>query len=73
MILERIQAKSKGQYISCYIGNKKYTSWWTSPPDPVDHVGIEYLNDRYSCITTEKRVKKFKQLYKELMKSEVEL
>ena len=62
----------KGWTITCHLGHNTYTSWWTSPPKSLDHVGIEYLRDRYSCITTQKRVEKFKELFKRLMESEGE-
>lgn len=62
----------KGWYITCKIGKNSYTSWWTSPPKSLDHVGIRYLRDRYECITTNKRADKFKELFKKLMESEGE-
>lgn len=72
MKLSKKKSTNKGYFITCHIDKNTYTSWWTSPPESVDHVGIEYLKDRYCCITTKKRVEKFKGLYKKLMKSEGE-
>lgn len=57
--------------IICHIGNSEWTSAWPAPPDSVDHAGHDYLENRYKCLTTEKRVKKFKQLYKGLMKEDL--
>jgi len=48
------------------IGKKEFKSWWDSPPKSIDHVCINYLNNRYPCITTENRVVRFKQEYKKL-------
>ena len=55
-----------GVYIILTIGKRKNTSFWSAPPSSIDHVGLNYLSDRYPLITTEKRMKKFKELYKEL-------
>lgn len=60
----------KGWYITCHVGQCTYTSWWTSPPNSIDHVDIGYLKDRYACITTQNRVTRFKSLFKVLMKDE---
>jgi len=62
----------KGWNITCHLGMNTYTSWWTSPPKSVDNAGIEYLKDRYRCISTSKRMENFKKMYKMLMEGEGE-
>lgn len=66
MRLFKIQGKENGYNISLIIGNKEYISYWSSPPKNIDHVGIDYLSNRYSKITTKKRLNKFKALYRKL-------
>lgn len=56
-----------GYFITCHIGEEKYISWWKWPPKSVDHAELEYLKNRYPCISTMKRADKFKTLYRTLM------
>lgn len=60
------RANYSGIYIILNIGKKQNVSYWSAPPSSIDHVCIRYLSDRYPLITTEKRMAKFKELYKEL-------
>lgn len=62
------QAQHRGIIICIKIGDRINESWWSSPPDSCDHVGLHYLNDRYPLITTEKRMKDFKVKFKDIMK-----
>lgn len=66
MKLEIKDGKHRGNYITLKIGERVNTSYWGAPPSCIDHVGLEYLSDRYPLITTEKRMTKFKELYREL-------
>ncbi|MDU3526436.1 hypothetical protein [Clostridium sp.] len=66
----KLELKNKenysGVYIILTIGKRKNVSYWSAPPNSIDHVCLKYLSDRYPLITTEKRMAKFKELYKEL-------
>lgn len=66
MWLVKDKSNKGGYVITLFIGNKGYSSWWSSPPENIDNVGLEYLKDRYSIITTKKRLEDFKLLYKNL-------
>lgn len=57
--------------ITVHIGEQKWTSYWASPPQSVDHLTTDLLETRYKCLSTEKRIKKFRALYKELMKDNI--
>lgn len=72
MRLEKIKNKNRGYDIYLIIANKAYHSWWSSPPESVDHVDLGYLKNRYPKINTNIRVKTFKELYKNLWKSVTE-
>lgn len=43
-------------------------SWWSSPPDSIDHVGIGYLKGRYGNVKTEHHEEFIKSRFKEEMK-----
>ena len=66
MRLEKVENKNKGCFIYVIIANRKYGSYWTSPPKSVDHVDLEYLKGRYIKINTTERMNQFKELYKNL-------
>jgi hypothetical protein len=66
MKLEKRSGKYSGYCIDLIIGGRKYESYWDSPPTSVDHVGLEYANGRYPVIATKKRLREFKDLYKNL-------
>lgn len=56
----------KGYDIIVKIGDKEYRSWWTSPPEENYIFDMEYLRNRYSCITTRKRAEEFSRLWPKL-------
>lgn len=66
MKLLKRDGKHDGFYITLVIGKRENVSWWSSPPNKVDHVGLSYLTDRYPLITTRKRAEDFKELYANL-------
>lgn len=66
MRLEKVENRNRGYDIYLIIGNKEYKSHWTSPPESVDHVDLEYLKNRYPAINTKYRMNFFKELYKNL-------
>lgn len=67
MKLQKVKNDRCGGYdIYLIIANRKYHSYWSSPPDKIDHVGLGYLKDRYPKINTQKRMNEFKELYKNL-------
>ncbi|MBY0122180.1 hypothetical protein [Bacillus sp. S/N-304-OC-R1] len=43
-------------------------SWWSSPPDSIDHVDITYLQGRYGNVRTKRHEEFLKQRFKEEMK-----
>ena len=60
------QKLNRGYAIILEIGGKKYTSYWTSPQERALNFEKEYLKERYSVITTDKRAKEFSSLYAKL-------
>ena len=66
------KAALSGFNITCVISERYYTTWFQNPPKSFDHVDIEYLKNRFPCITTERRANKFKELYKRLIEEEVQ-
>jgi hypothetical protein len=44
------------------------TSWWSSPPEDIDHVSLDYIQDRYSTARTKRHEEFIKQRFKEEMK-----
>lgn len=62
----KVPHRMKGWDIACQVGGKVYWSWWTSPPEGRLIADQTYLEDRYPIITTEKRAKQFKELYKKM-------
>lgn len=64
MKIRKEKGENSGFIIYLKIGNSEYKSWWASPPSKIDHVDLEYLRNRYSIITTEKRAVEFKILWK---------
>lgn len=57
---------SGGYDIACEIGQHTCWSYWSAPPESIDHADMGYIHERYGIITTEKRAKRFKELYKDL-------
>jgi len=55
-----------GYYIILEIGNRQYRSYFNNPSPNIDHAHLEYFTGRYPIIRTEKRMNKFKELYKQL-------
>lgn len=66
MQLSKRVHKTGGVTIRCSIGTKACSSFWSGPPDSIDHVGIEYIMGRYPIITTPKRASEFKKKYRAL-------
>lgn len=62
----KVPHRMKGWDIACQVGKRIYWSWWTSPPEGRLIAEQCYLKDRYPIITTEKRAKEFKELYKKM-------
>ena len=62
-----IDPKESGFTIGCQIGDTRQKSYWSAPPEKIDHVGLEYLRNRYPLIVTEKLAAEFKKQFKELM------
>ncbi|WP_236896928.1 hypothetical protein [Clostridium beijerinckii] len=70
MKLSKEKCKDRGYIVYMTIGKVTQKSWWSSPPDNIDHVDKGYLQDRgYYKITTEERLKEFKDQWKELFKN----
>lgn len=64
MNLRKEKNPDGGYEIYLTIGNKTVKSFWSSPPDNIKHVDAGYLRDKgYWLITTEKRLKEFKELW----------
>lgn len=62
MKLRKEKNPNGGYKIYLTIGNKTLSSFWSAPPDNINHVDAGYLQDRgYWTITTEKRLKEFKE------------
>ena len=55
-----------GWVIIVKIGKRINTSYFSNPAKSVDHAHLEYFQERFPLITTEKRMIKFKELYKTL-------
>lgn len=67
MELRKEKCKENGYIIYMNIGGVTQKSWWSNPPDDINHVDMGYLQDRgYYKITTEKRLKEFKEAWKKL-------
>ena len=62
----KVPNRMKGWDIACQVGDRIYWSWWTSPPEGRLIADQCYLKERYPIITTEKRAKQFKELYKKM-------
>lgn len=60
--------KEKG-VITQFIDGKGHLSesWWTSPPESIDHAGIDYLKNRHLNIKTEKHVSFIQAEFKKQM------
>lgn len=71
MKIEKRNGVYSGYYIDLIVGGERYESYWDAPPACVDHVGLEYAKGRYPIITTEKRLKDFKEFYKNLWIDEI--
>jgi hypothetical protein len=64
MKLKKEKCKDRGYIVYLTIGNKTQKSWWSAPPDDINHVDARYLQDRgYWMITSEIRLKQFKELW----------
>jgi hypothetical protein len=64
MELSKEKCKDNGYIVYLKIGDKLQKSYWSAPPDDINHVDKGYLQDRgYWSITTEKRLKEFKELW----------
>lgn len=67
MELKKVKKENfSGFQIILIIAGTQYYSYWSAPPESVDHVGLEYLRDRYPIINTKERANTFKELYKNL-------
>lgn len=47
---------------------RRSTTWWSSPPDSIDHADISYLRGRFGSGLTKYHEKFIKQRFKEEMK-----
>lgn len=47
---------------------KESTTWWSSPPNSIDHVYITYLQGRFGNVRTERHEKFIKEQFKLQMK-----
>lgn len=59
-----------GYFIYVKVGGLEYSSWWSGPPKEEKHFHLDYINERYRIITTEKRLEKFQQLWNEMWDKE---
>ena len=60
------KGETKGYDIIIKVGNKEYSSWWTSPPKENFIFDKDYLKDRYWIIITDKRAQEFSRLWSEI-------
>lgn len=50
--------------VAVCIGKSVCESYWSGPPENIDHVDVGYLQNRYGIIHTEKQAERFKELWK---------
>jgi len=48
------------------IAKNTYVNWWSSPPNSVDHINIQYATNRYGALRTGKRLCDFKRLWRQI-------
>ncbi|CRK80328.1 hypothetical protein [Neobacillus massiliamazoniensis] len=48
------------------------TSWWSSPPNSIDHADIGYIKGRYGNVRTKRHEEFIKKRFKEEMKRFIE-
>jgi hypothetical protein len=53
-------------YIYIRIGGILQSSFWSAPPKSIDHVGLDYLHNRYPFIQTACQTDAFKNKYRRL-------
>jgi hypothetical protein len=69
MYLDEKCVKNRGISSSFTDGKGRVSiSWWSSPPDSIDHVDIGYLKGRYSNVKTKCHEEFIKSRFKEEMK-----
>lgn len=69
MYLDEWCIKNRGISSSFTDGNSVVSvSWWSSPPDSIDHVDIGYLKGRYGNVKTKRHEDFIKNRFKEEMK-----
>lgn len=69
MYLDRFCEQERG-ICSVFTDGKgrETTTWWSSPPDSIDHVDITYLQGRHGNVRTKRHEEFVKEQFKEQMK-----
>lgn len=56
----------KGYIVTCRIGTRYCNSFFSAPSKNISHADLQYIQERFPIISTEKRAERFKEHWKEL-------